>query len=150
MQIMFMLILKTPLGHSIKPVERALVRLDKINNFDAEIEALNLDIDTYDYILIDDYHGSEVAYYFQKSDNVLVLSNARFSNFNIWRHQDLNIALESPLRSLPSLGKCIYIGTDYAHYKELSKLFGNEKLLSKMQKKIVGKELTYYFVEFNN
>lgn len=143
--------IKTPLGSTyLKPVERLLTRLGKIDNFKAEIDALNLDIDSYDYILIDDYHGSEVAYLFQKYDNVLVLNKARFSNFNIWRNRELGISMESPLKEIPSLGKCLYVGQDANHYKEIAKLFHNENILATMHKKLISRELTYYFVEFKN
>jgi len=149
---MFILIaLKTPLGAMyLKPIQKVHARLGKINHFDAEIKALNLDIDSYDYILIDDYHGSEVPYYFKKYNNILVLNTARFSNFNIWRRKDLGIEMQSPIKSIPSLGKCIYIGRSEYHYKEISKLFGNEKLLAHRYKKVLNKELNYYFVEYVN
>jgi len=149
---MFVLIaIKTPLGSTyVKPVGKLLAKLGEIDNFHDEIKALKLDIDSYDYILVDDYHGSEIAYYFKKHVNVLVLNNARFSNYNIWRNKDLNISMLSPLSELPSLGKCIYIGRDSYHYKEISKLFGNEKIIATMTKQTKRRNLTYYFVEFNN
>jgi len=143
--------IKTPLGTNyLKPVQKLLSRLGKIDNFKSEIDALHLDINSYDYILIDDYHGSEVSYLFKKVENVLVLSKARFSNFNIWRNRELGISIESPLKEIPSLGKCLYVGRDASHYKELAKLFHNEKVLATMHKKLVKGELTYYFVGFKN
>ena len=142
--------LKTPIGEHIKPVQKALSRLGKINNFESEIKALHLDIDSYNYILIDDYHGSEIAYYFHKYNNILVLNTARFSNFNIWRNSDLGIDINSPLKEIPSLGRCIYIGKSKAHYEEIGKLFKNQKVIAHEQKVVGGKKLEYYFVEFNN
>ncbi len=142
--------LKTPIGNYIKPIQKVHARLGKINNFEAEIKALNLDIASYDYILVDDYHGAEVPYYFKTYDNILVLSTARFSNFNIWRHQDLSIDMMSPVKSIPSLGKCLYVGGSKPHYQEIEKLFNNKKILGHMKKKVVYKTYEYYFVEYSN
>jgi hypothetical protein len=145
------ILIKTPIGIDyVKPIQKLFSRMGKINYFDAQIKALNLNINQYDYILIDDYHGSEVSYYFKKTDNILVLNNTRASNFNLWRHQDLNISMKSPLKSIPHLGKCLYIGRDIAHYKEIAKLFHNYHLLAKMKKNVAGRNLKYYFVEYNN
>ena len=115
--------------------------MGKINYFDAEIRALNLDINQYDYILIDDYHGSEVPYYFKKTDNILVLNDARVSNFNLWRYQDLNISMQTPLQSIPHLGKCLYIGRNVGYYKEIAKLFGNYHVITDMKKNVAGRDL---------
>jgi len=146
-----MVAIKTPLGYTyLKPVEKALSRLGKIDNFQAEIEALHLDMESYDYILVDDYHGSEVAYYFNRPYTVLVLNKARFSNFNIWRYEDLHIAMESPLKEIPHLGKCLYVGREKSHVKELSKLFKKTNKIAYMKKKLINRELEYYFVEFEN
>lgn len=146
-----LLALKTPLGSIFIPqIDRIKVKLGQINNFSSEIKALHLDIDSYNYILIDDYHGSEVAYYFNKTDNILVLNNARFSNFNIWRHEKLGISMKSPLKTIPSLGKCLYVGTSKWHYLEIAKLFGNKKVLAHLHKKVEDRNLNYYFVEFKN
>jgi 4-amino-4-deoxy-L-arabinose transferase-like glycosyltransferase len=148
---LFLIALKTPLGALyFKPIAKTQARLGEIYNFDKEIKALHLDIDSYNYILIDDYHGTEVAYYFNKYKNVLVLDNARFSNYNIWRNHDLNISLYSPIKEIPSLGKCIYIGRDKLHVQEIAKLFKSEKIIAVLKKKSVRKELTLYIVEFNN
>jgi len=147
----FILALKTPIGSTyFKPIEKAHARLGEIYNFDKEIKALDLDIDSYNYILIDDYHGTEVAYYLKKYKNVLVLDNARFSNYNIWRNEDLNISLMNPIKEIPSLGKCIYIGRDKNHVKEIAKLFKNEKVIATWKKKTIRKELKLYIVEFSN
>lgn len=144
-------LIKTPVGIDyVKPIQKLFSRMGKINHFDAEIKALNLDINQYDYILIDDYHGSEIPYYFKKTDNILVLDNARFSNFNIWRYQDLNINMQTPLQSIPHLGKCLYIGRNVGHYKEIAKLFGNYHVITDMKKNVAGRELEYYFVEYKN
>ena len=145
-----LLMIKTPIASEFTPIQRLLSRLGEIDNVKSEIAKLHLDIDSYDYILVDGYHGSEVAYFFQKSDNILVLNNARFSNFNIWRNEDLNISLQSPLTSIPSLGKSLYVGKDKAHYKEMAKLFGNEKVLGTVKKKVGSKNFVYYVVEFKN
>jgi hypothetical protein len=143
--------LKTPLGAMyLKPIEKVHARLGEIDNFDAEIKSLHLDIDSYNYILIDDYHGTEVAYYFKKYDNVLVLNTTRFSNYNIWRNRDLNISLTSPITKLPHLGKCIYIGRSKIHYEEIAKLFKNKKVLASFTKKNIRTELHLYVVEFSN
>lgn len=144
-------LIKTPLGVAYVPaVQKLFSRLGKINNFDKEIEALHLDVDKYDYVLIDDYHGSEVAYYFNKYDNVLVLNTARTSNFNLWRYQDLNISMENPLSTIPHLGKAIYIGTSLFNYVQIAGLFGNSHLIKKLEKEVAGKKLTYYIVSFEN
>ncbi|MEA1893122.1 MAG: glycosyltransferase family 39 protein [Campylobacterota bacterium] len=145
-----MLALKTPLGEYIKPIKKVHARLGKIDNFSAEIKAMNIDIDSYDYILVDDYHGSEVAYYYRKYDNILVLNTARFSNFNIWRNRELGIDMQSPIKTIPSLGKAIYIGSSKYHYEEIAKLFTNHKVLAYEEKKVANKDLRYYFVEFKN
>jgi len=144
-------LIKTPVGiNYVKPIQKLFSRMGKINYFDAEIRALNLDINQYDYILIDDYHGSEVPYYFKKTDNILVLSDARVSNFNLWRYQDLNISMQTPLQSIPHLGKCLYIGRNVGYYKEIAKLFGNYHVITDMKKNVAGRDLEYYFVEYKN
>jgi len=144
-------LIKTPVGIDyVKPIQKLFSRLGKINHFDKEIQALHLDINKYNYILIDDYHGSEIPYYFKKADNILVLNDARFSNFNIWRHKDLNISMISPLKSIPHLGKCLYVGTSVSHYKEIAKLFHNYHVIAHMKKNVAGRELEYYFVEYKN
>ena len=144
-------LLKTPIGVTyVAPMQKLFSRLGKINYFEAEIKALNLDVDKYDYILIDDYHGAEVPYYFKRTDNVLVLNAARASNFNLWRYQDLNISMQSPIQTLPSIGSCLYVGRDKAHYEEIAKLFGNHRVIADMRKIVAGRELNYYFVEFQN
>ena len=144
-------LIKTPVGISyVKPIQKLFSRMGKINYFDAEIKALDLDINKYDYILIDDYHGSEIPYYFKKTDNILVLSDARVSNFNLWRYQDLNISMETPLTSIPHLGKCLYIGRNVGYYKEIAKLFHNYHVIAKMEKNVAGRDLEYYFVEYKN
>jgi 4-amino-4-deoxy-L-arabinose transferase-like glycosyltransferase len=143
--------LKIPLSvHYIKPIQNIYARLGQIDHFSREIDALAMDIDSYDYILIDNYHGSEIAYYFQKYKNVLVLNDGRFSNFNLWRNDDLHISMHSPLRKIPSLGRCLYIGHDKYKYKELESLFGNVKVIAHMQKKVANETLNYYFAEFTN
>lgn len=144
-------LIKTPVGiNYVKPIQKLFSRMGKINYFDAEIRALNLDINQYDYILIDDYHGSEVPYYFKKTDNILVLNDARVSNFNLWRYQDLNISMQTPLQSIPHLGKCLYIGRNVGYYKEIAKLFGNYHVITDMKKNVAGRDLEYYFVEYKN
>ncbi len=143
--------IKTPLGEKyLKPIERLLSRLGKIDNFKEEIAGLNLDMDSYDYILIDNYHGSEVAYLLKKYNNVLVLNTARFSQYNIWRNEDLNISMQSPLKEIPSLGKCLYIGPDLKSIEQIGKLFGNKKILAKMHKELIMDHLHYYVAEFKN
>ncbi|MCJ7766220.1 MAG: hypothetical protein MUP09_09815, partial [Thiovulaceae bacterium] len=145
-----LIILKTPLGYYIPPIERLHLRLGHIDKFKDEIDAMKLDLDRYDYLLIDDYHGSEVAYYFRRSSNVLVLNTARFSEFNIWRHDDQGIAMESPLSSIPKLGRCLYIGRNKRHADEIGKLFGNQKELAHKAKRVGLWDLEYYFVEYAN
>jgi len=147
-----MLLVKTPVGELyIEPVKKLHTRLGHIDKFEEEIKALNINLDGYNYLLIDDYHGSEVAYYFRKYENVLVLNYARFSNYNIWRHDEAGIAMEEGfLKEIPSLGKCLYIGRSDYHYYELKNLFPEHKLLAHLQKKIAGRELQFYIVEFNN
>jgi len=145
-----LIILKTPIGAYIPPIERLHLRLGHIDKFKSEIEALKIDLDDYDYLLIDDYHGSEVAYYFRRSKNVLVLNSARFSQFNIWRHDDLGISMESPLHSIPKLGRCIYIGRNKNHADEIGRLFGNQKEIAHEAKRVGLWDLEYYFVEYAN
>ena len=145
-----LVILKTPVGEYIPPIERLHQRLGHIDKFKSEIKALNLDLDGYDYLLIDDYHGTEVAYFFRRSDNVLVLNSARFSQFNIWRHDDLGIAMASPLHSIPKLGRCLYIGRSKSHVNEIGRLFGNQKELAHEAKRVGLWDLEYYFVEYVN
>ena len=142
--------IKTPLGDYIKPIEKIHARLGVINNFESEIKTLNLDIDSYDYILVDDYHGSEIAYYFKKYNNILVLNSARFSNFNIWREKELGISMLNPIKTIPALGKCLYIGNSKSHYQEIEKLFGDKKILGHFKKRVSHKKYEYYFVEFSN
>lgn len=150
MTLIVILLLKTPLGDLLPIVKNFKARVGKIENFRKEIDALGLDIDSYDYILLDDYHGTDVAYYFGKFDNLLVLSDARFSNFNIWRNEDLNISMHSPLKDIPKLGKCIYIGISDMHIHQLNQLFGKPLYKGVMQKKVGNKKLIYYFVEYKN
>ncbi|MEA3491118.1 MAG: glycosyltransferase family 39 protein [Campylobacterota bacterium] len=147
---LLVLLVKTPIGDIIPIVDNFKSRAGKIDNFDREIKALNLDIDSYDYILIDDYHGTDVAYYFGKIDNILVLSVARFSNFNIWRYEDLGISMESPLYTIPKLGKSIYIGISDLHVFELNQIFGEPDSIRTMEKRVGKKMLKYYFVEYHN
>jgi len=148
---LLIVLIKTPIGpYTLKPVENLLSRLGRIDNFSPEIQALDLDIESYDYILIDDYHGCEVAYYFRKHNNLLVLNNARFSSFNIWRQDEAGIDMMSPLKSIPKLGKCIYIGKSLAHANEIASLFGNQKVLAHKKKKAGKRNLEYYFVEYTN
>ncbi len=145
-----LIILKTPVGDYIPPIDRLHQRLGHIDKFKKEIEAMQLDLDQYDYLLIDDYHGSEVAYYFRRYNNVLVLNTARFSQFNIWRYDDQGIAMESPLVSVPKLGRCLYIGRSKRHADEIGKLFGNQKQLAYEAKRVGSWDLKYYFVEYVN
>lgn len=143
--------IKTPLGdQNFKAVKQLFSRLGQIDRFKKDIENLHLDVGKYDYILIDGYHGSEVAYFFKKYKNVLVLNDARFSNYNIWRNKDLNISLENPLKTIPSLGKCLYVGKKPEHIKELETLFHNKKEIALLKKKVSFRKLRYYFVEFKN
>lgn len=144
------LLIKTPIGDVIPIVENFKARAGKIDNFTKEINALDLDIDSYDYILIDDYHGTDVAYHFGKIDNILVLSIARFSNFNIWRYEDLGISMESPPPTVPKLGKSIYIGISDLHVFELNQIFGEPDSMRTMEKRVGKKMLKYYFVEYHN
>ena len=148
--ILGVLVVKTPIGEAIPAVENFKARAVKINNFQEEIGTLSLDIDAYDYIIIDDYHGTDVAHYYNKVDNILVLAPARFSNFNIWRHEDLGISMESPIHRLPKLGKCLYVGISDLHIYELNQLFGEGKILMSKKKKIGGREIALYFVEYQN
>lgn len=147
---LLMIILKTPLAFYIEPVKKIRLRLGHIEKFKADIDALGLDINQYDYILIDDYHGSEVPYFFKKYDNVLVLNDARFSNFNIWRYKDLGISMNNPIKTIPKLGKCIYIGRNQWHYQQIAKLFPHHRVLAHWQKEVGKKHLEYYFVEYSN
>jgi len=147
---LFMVLLKTPVGYYIPPIERLHLRLGHIDKFKDEIAAMHLNLEQYDYLLIDDYHGSEVAYFFRRSDRLLVLNTARFSQFNIWRHDEQGIDMDSPLKSIPSLGKCLYIGRNLSHLNEIGRLFGNKKILSHQEKRVGLWDLEYYFVEYQN
>lgn len=147
---LLVLLTKTPAGDIIPAVRNFKARAVKINNFDKEIRALNLDIDSYDYILIDDYHGTDVPYYFKKWDNVLVVTPERFSNFNIWRYEDLNISMDPPPKRLPKLGKCLYAGISNLHIYELNQLFGEGKILLWKKKKIGSRMISFYLVEYRN
>ena len=141
---------KTPLGNIVPIVDNFKTRAGKIDNLNKEINDLHIDIDSYDYILLDDYHDTDVAYYFGKTDNLLVLSVARFSNFNIWRYEDLNISMKSPILKRPKLGKLIYIGTNNLHIYQLDKLLGKPKSLKILKKSVGNKNLVYYFVEYDD
>jgi hypothetical protein len=141
---------KTPLGNVIPTVHNFKTRAGKIDNLTREIEELHIDIDSYDYILIDDYHGTDVAYHFGKTDNLLVLSVARFSNFNIWRYEDHNISIESPIKERPKLGRLIYIGISDLHIYQLNNLLGKPKSMKILKKSVGNKNLIYYFVEYDS
>jgi len=143
-------LIKTPVGDFVPAIKDFKARAVKIDHFDKEIKSLNIDIDSYHYILIDDYHGTDVAHYFKKSDNVLVITPERFSNFNIWRYEDLNISMEPPPTSLPKLGKCLYAGISDLHLYELNQLFGKGKVLLFEKKKIGSREISFYLVEYRN
>ena len=143
-------LIKTPAGDFVPAVKNFKARAVKIDHFDKEIKSLNIDIDSYHYILIDDYHGTDVAHYFKKYDNVLVITPERFSNFNIWRYEDLNISMEPPPTSLPKLGKCLYAGISDLHLYELNQLFGKGKVLLFEKKKIGSREISFYLVEYRN
>ena len=145
-----MILLKTPVGHHFSLIERLYFRLGHIDNFKREIATLDLNVGQYNYLLIDDYHGTEVAYFFMHPKNLLVLNNARFSQFNIWRHDQQGIDMNSPLKHIPSLGKCLYIGRNLAHVDEIGKLFGNKKILYHLKKQVGLLNLEYYFVEYQN
>ena len=148
--VLGVLVVKTPVGDVIPAVKNFKARAVKIDHFDKEIKSLNIDIDSYHYILIDDYHGTDVAHYFKKYDNVLVITPERFSNFNIWRYEDLNISMEPPPTSLPKLGKCLYAGISDLHLYELNQLFGKGKILLFEKKKIGSREISFYLVEYRN
>ena len=148
--VLGVLVVKTPVGDVIPAVKNFKARAVKIDHFDKEIKSLNIDIDSYHYILIDDYHGTDVAHYFKKYDNVLVITPERFSNFNIWRYEDLNISMEPPPTSLPKLGKCLYAGISDLHLYELNQLFGKGKVLLFEKKKIGSREISFYLVEYRN
>jgi len=150
MTALALLLIKTPAGDVIPAVKNFKSRAVKIDHFDKEIKSLHIDIDSYDYILIDDYHGTDVAYYFKKYDNVLVVTPERFSNFNIWRYEDLNISMASPPVSLPKLGKCLYAGISDLHLYELNQLFGKGKVLLFEKKMIGSREISFYLVEYHN
>ena len=146
-----LLAIKTPLGVDyIKPVRKLYVRLGEIENFDKEIKALHLNLNSYNYILIDDYHGSEIPYYLKRYKNILVLDTARFSNYNIWRNKELNISMQNPIKKIPSLGKCLYIGREKKNYEQIAKLFKNFHIIAHLKKKVYTKTLQYYIVEFQN
>ncbi|WP_297434477.1 glycosyltransferase family 39 protein [Sulfurimonas sp.] len=145
------ILLKTPIGIDyVPPIQKLFSRLGKIEHFDKEIKALHINFNDYNYILIDDYHGSEIPYYLKRTNNILVLNNARMSNFNLWRHEDLNISMQSPLNSIPSLGTCLYIGRSKQHFMEIAKLFKNYHIIKHLKKKVSHKNLEYYIVEYNN
>lgn len=145
-----LIILKTPLGDYIEPIERLHLRLGHIDKFQDEVAAMDLNMDSYKYLLIDDYHGSEVAYFFRQTDNVLVLDNARFSQFNIWRHDEQNISMESPLSTIPSLGKVLMVSRNKKHVEEVKKLFKTNRLIAHEEKRVGRWDLEYYFVELSN
>ena len=145
-----LLLLKTPIGDLLPPIERLHLRLGHIDKFKEEIDAMDLDMASYDYLIIDDYHGSEVAYYFRRTDNVLVLSDARFSQFNIWRHDEQNISMESPLKEIPHLGKAIYISRDKGYVDQVSKLFKKHELIAFKEKRVGLWDLKYYFMALEN
>ncbi len=144
------LLIKTPLGDTIKPVKNFKARTGKIENFKEEIEKLQLDINKYNYLIIDDYHGTDVGYYFGKYDNLLVLAPARFSQFNIWRYEELGISIDSPVKTLPKLGKMIYIGISDLHVWELDQLLGKGKVLMSEKKQVGGRVMSLYAVEYSN
>ncbi len=151
LSVFILIIFKTPAGNYIPTIVKMKSRLGKINNFKTEIEALNIDLDEYDYVLIDNYHGAEVAYYFRKTKKVLILGYARFSQFNIWQHDRQNINLNFPVAPLPKLGKCIYIGRKFVITMFiLKKLFGNEKVIAHFKKSVANRYLEYYIVEYEN
>jgi len=141
---------KTPLGDVIPTVHNFKTRAGKIDNLTKEIDELHIDIDSYDYILLDDYHGTDVAYHFGKTDNLLVLSVARFSNFNIWRYEDHNISMQSPIKERPKLGKLIYIGISDMHISQLNTLLGKPKSMKILKKSVGNKNLIYYFVKYDS
>ncbi len=145
-----LLLVKTPMGEVIPAIKNFKARAVKINNFHEEIEALDININQYNYIIIDDYHGTDVAHYYNKYDNIIVLAPARFSNFNIWRYEDLGIPMESPLGTLPKLGKSLYIGISDKHVYELNQLFGNSKMLMSEKKTIGSRDMMLYYVEYHN
>ncbi len=144
------LLIKTPLGDTIKPVKNFKARAGKIENFNEEIERLDLDINKYNYLIIDDYHGTDVGYYFQRYDNLLVLAPARFSQFNIWRYEELGISMDSPVKRLPKLGKMIYIGISDLHVWELDQLLGKGRVLMSEKKQVGGRVMSLYAVEYSN
>lgn len=148
--ILVIVLVKTPLGDYVKPIKKLHNRLGKIDKFEKEIKQMNLDLDKYDYLIVDDYHGAEIPYYFKRSKNVLVLSSARFSQFNIWRSDDLNISMQSSIKSIPSLGKCLYISRNIRYIEQIEKLFGNKNIINYEKKRVGSKTLEYYFVEFEN
>ena len=145
-----LVLLKTPLSDYVPPLKRFHDKLGIVENFDAEISALHLDIDSYDYPLIDNYHGSDVAYYLRKSDNLLLLSSARFSQYNIWRHDELGIALDPEISSIPKLGKVLYISHDPGYVADIQKLFETYNELGRYKKKVGRKEYTYIVAELEN
>ncbi|MEE8589592.1 MAG: glycosyltransferase family 39 protein [Sulfurimonadaceae bacterium] len=142
--------LKTPLSDYIPPLKRFHDKLGIVDNFDAEIKDLQLDIAAYDYLLIDNYHGSDVAYYLRKSDNLLLLSSARFSQYNIWRHDELGITLDTEITTIPKLGKVLYISKNPGYVADIRKLFVTYKELGHYKKKVGRKEYEYIVAELEN
>ncbi len=145
-----LILLKTPIGDYVPPIKKLHDRLGHFERFTDEIERMNLNIDDYDYLAIDDYHGTEIAYFFKRSTNVVVLNSARFSQFNIWRYDEDNISLESPIKELPSLGKVLFISDSKSHVEEVSKLFSSHKLLAYEEKQVGKRKLNYFFIELQN
>ncbi len=142
--------LKTPLNDYVPPLKRFHDKLGIVDNFDAEIKDLKLDMDSYDYLLIDDYHGSDVAYYLRKSDNLLLLSSARFSHYNVWRHDELGITMDREITTIPKLGKVLYISNNPGHVADIRKLFDTYKEMGRYKKKVGRKDYEYIVAELEN
>ena len=148
--LVLLVALKTPLSDYVPPLKRFHDKLGIVDNFDAEISALNLDISAYNYLLIDNYHGSDVAYYLRKSDNLLLLTSARFSQYNIWRSDELGITMDEKITSLPKLGKVLYISRDAGYVADVKKLFKDYKELGRYHKRVGRKDYTYIVTELEN
>ncbi len=142
--------LKTPLSDYVPPLKRFHDKLGIVDNFDAEIRGLNLDLSSYDYLLIDNYHGSDVAYYLRKSDNLLLLTSARFSQYNIWRSDELGITMDEKITSIPKLGRVLYISHDPGYVNDVKELFDDYKELGRYDKRVGRKDYTYIVAELEN
>ncbi|TDT69111.1 dolichyl-phosphate-mannose-protein mannosyltransferase [Hypnocyclicus thermotrophus] len=127
-------LVKTPEFIPILPKPIKILQY-RLKGFDTVYKGLDkkINLKNYEYLLIDSYHGSEIAYYLNMPKKTYILDSTRFSQYDLWKKD-----LKHPIK------RAIYIGK--INFKEkLEKRFSKVNLLQKLNYRndLIKKE---YFV----